>query len=74
MPLLLTLFHARGTSERAPGNEPTYLHDAVPVVSGRHPEEGEEGHAEVGEGGVAAQALAGIVFAAICAQQGKAPP
>lgn len=42
-----------------------YLHDPIPVVPGGHSEQCEEGHAEVGEGSVPAQALTGIVLAAL---------
>lgn len=43
-----------------------YLHDPIPVVTRGDLEECEEGHAEVGEGGVPAQALTGVVLAALC--------
>ena len=42
------------------------LHDPVPVVPGRDPEEGQEGHAERPEVGVLAQTLARVVFVAFC--------
>lgn len=40
------------------------LHDSVPVVAGRDPEEGEESHAEGAEVGVFAQTLARMVVVA----------
>lgn len=43
----------------------SYFHDAVPVVPRGHPEQREEGHAEVLKGGVSAQALAGVVHVAV---------
>lgn len=49
-----------------------YLHDPIPVVPGGHSEQCEEGHAEVGEGSVSAQTLAGIVLAALCKEE--SPP
>lgn len=44
----------------------THLHDAIPVVPRWHPEEGEEGHAEVGESCMPAQTFARIFFTAVC--------
>lgn len=43
---------------------PSYLHDAVPVVSRGHLEECEEGHPKVLKGGMTAHALAGILLIA----------
>ena len=37
-----------------------HLHDAVPVVSSGNPEQEQEGHAKVLEGGVATQPFAGV--------------
>lgn len=55
-----------GRGERGGGEQPhKYLHDPIPVVPGGHSEQCEEGHAEVGEGSVPAQALTGIVLAAL---------
>lgn len=48
----------------SPGTAPTavwaHLHNAVPVVTCGHSEEGQEGHAKVPKGGMPAQALAGV--------------
>jgi len=44
------------------------LHDAVPVVTGGHPEQSQERHAEVPEVSVLAQALARVFVAALYAQ------
>lgn len=35
----------------------SYFHDSVPVVSGGHPEQGEEGHPEILKGRVTTQTL-----------------
>lgn len=43
----------------------SYFHNAVPVVSGGHSEQGEEGHPEILEGGVTAQALTRVVCIAL---------
>lgn len=49
-----------------------YLHDPIPVVPSGHSEQCEEGHAEVGEGSMPAQALTGVVLAALCKEE--SPP
>ena len=51
---------------RPPRRLRRYLHDPVPVVPRGHAEQREESHAEVGEGGMPAQALAGVVVTALC--------
>lgn len=43
----------------------SYFHNAVPVVSGGHSEQGEEGHPEILEGRVTAQALTWVVCIAL---------
>lgn len=43
---------------------PAYLHDAVPVIARGDLEQGEEGHAEVLEGGVTTHTLAWVVCVA----------
>lgn len=58
-----------GLGEEQPRN---YLHDPIPVVPSGHSEQREEGHAKVGEGGVPAQALAGVILAALCKE--ASPP
>lgn len=50
----------RASPGRAPTARGAHLHDAVPVVPCRDSEEGQEGHAKVPEGGMPAQALAGV--------------
>lgn len=59
-----TVFHAVGRvvavlAERV-------LHDAVPIVAGRYPEQRQERHAEVSEVSVFSQALTRVLFAALC--------
>lgn len=44
----------------------TYLHDPIPVVPCGHPEEGEKGHAEVGESRMSAQTFTRVFFTAVC--------
>lgn len=47
-------------SDRAEERKKNNLHNPIPVVSGRHPEECEEGHAEVVKGSVATKTLAWV--------------
>ena len=42
------------------------LHDAVPIVSGGDPEQGQEGHAKRPEVGVLSEALARVMLITFC--------
>lgn len=52
-------------------NRKNNLHNPAPVVTGRHSEECEEGHAKVVKGSVAAKTLTGVLFRALCKREKK---
>lgn len=57
----MSSLHLGKNPHRAEARKRNNLHNPIPVVPGRHPEECEESHAKVVKGSVAAKTLARVI-------------